>query len=90
LLDPKLMLIDEPSVGLAPKMIAQTFAILRTLRDQGVSVLMVEQNARSALAISDDALVLELGRTRLQGPAAQIAADPRIGQLFLGGAFVAP
>jgi branched-chain amino acid transport system ATP-binding protein len=85
LLDPRLILIDEPSVGLSPKMTAEMFAILRTLRDQGVSVLMVEQNARQALALSDHAIVLELGRTRLAGPAAAIAADARIGQLFLGG-----
>jgi branched-chain amino acid transport system ATP-binding protein len=89
LLDPKLILIDEPSVGLSPRMTAETFAILRGLRDQGVSVLMVEQNARQALAMSDHALVLELGRTRLAGPAAAIAADPRIGQLFLGGSLEA-
>ncbi len=85
LLDPKLVLIDEPSIGLSPLMVQETFAILKELRAKGVSILMVEQNARSALEISDEGLVLELGRTRLQGPAAEILADPRIGQLFLGG-----
>ncbi len=85
LLDPRLMLIDEPSIGLSPKMVAETFAILTELRDRGVSILMIEQNARSALAISDYGLVLELGQTRLFDRAEAILADPRVGQLFLGG-----
>ena len=80
------MLIDEPSIGLSPLMVQETFAILQELRAKGVTILMVEQNARSALEISDEGLVLELGRTRMQGPAAEILADPRVGQLFLGGA----
>ena len=86
LLDPKLVLIDEPSIGLSPMMVQETFDILKELRAKGVTILMVEQNARSALEISDEGLVLELGRTRIQGPAADILADPRVGQLFLGGA----
>jgi branched-chain amino acid transport system ATP-binding protein len=86
LLDPKLVLIDEPSIGLSPLMVQETFGILQELRAKGVTILMVEQNARSALEISDEGLVLELGRTRMQGPAAEILADPRVGQLFLGGA----
>ena len=85
LLDPKLMLIDEPSIGLAPLVVRRVFEELIQLRDSGVTILMVEQNARSALAISDDALVLEQGRLALSGPAAQILDDPRIGTLFLGG-----
>jgi branched-chain amino acid transport system ATP-binding protein len=86
LLDPKLVLIDEPSIGLSPMLVQETFDILKELRAKGVTILMVEQNARSALEISDEGLVLELGRTRMQGPAADILADPRVGQLFLGGA----
>ncbi|WP_202964535.1 ABC transporter ATP-binding protein [Inquilinus limosus] len=89
LLDPKLILIDEPSIGLSPLMVQETFAILTGLRDRGVSVLMVEQNARSALQISDHGLVLELGRTRLQDRAQAILADPRIGEMFLGGGMTA-
>jgi branched-chain amino acid transport system ATP-binding protein len=85
LLDPKLMLIDEPSIGLAPLVVRRVFDELIGLRDSGVTVLMVEQNARSALAISDDALVLEQGNLALSGPAAEILDDPRIGALFLGG-----
>lgn len=85
LLDPKLILIDEPSIGLSPLMVRETFAILQDLRAKGVTILMVEQNARSALGISDHGIVLELGQTRMSGPAAEILADPHIGQLFLGG-----
>ncbi|MFY8116023.1 MAG: ABC transporter ATP-binding protein [Rhabdaerophilum sp.] len=86
LLDPKLILIDEPSIGLSPLMVKETFSILTDLRDRGVTILMVEQNARSALEISDDALVLELGQTRMSAPARQVLNDPRVAQLFLGGA----
>ena len=86
LLDPKLVLIDEPSIGLSPMLVQETFDILKELRAKGVTILMVEQNARSALEISDEGLVLELGQTRMQGPAATILADPRVAQLFLGGA----
>lgn len=86
LLDPKLVLIDEPSIGLSPMLVQETFAILMELRAKGVTILMIEQNARSALEISDEGLVLELGQTRMQGPAAEILADPRVAQLFLGGA----
>lgn len=85
LLDPKLILIDEPSIGLAPLVVRKVFEELIALRDAGVSVLMVEQNARSALAISDHALVLEQGRLALEGRAKDILNDPRIGTLFLGG-----
>ncbi len=86
LLEPQLVLIDEPSIGLSPLMVQQTFDILKQLRDRGVSVLLIEQNARSALEISDYGIVLELGRTRLIDKADRVLSDPRIGQLFLGGA----
>ena len=86
LLDPKLVLIDEPSIGLSPMLVQETFGILMDLRARGVTILMIEQNARSALEISDEGLVLELGQTRMQGPASEILADPRVAQLFLGGA----
>jgi branched-chain amino acid transport system ATP-binding protein len=86
LLDPKLMLIDEPSIGLSPVLVQQTFDILQDLRGRGVTILMVEQNAKRALEISDYGVVLELGRTRMEGPARELLADPRVGQLFLGGA----
>jgi branched-chain amino acid transport system ATP-binding protein len=86
LLDPQLMLIDEPSIGLSPVLVRQTFEILQDLRSRGVTILMVEQNAKRALEISDYGVVLELGRTRMQGTARDLLADPRVGQLFLGGA----
>jgi branched-chain amino acid transport system ATP-binding protein len=90
LLDPKLILIDEPSIGLSPLLVRETFDILLGLRDRGVTILMVEQNARSALEISDDGLVLEQGQTRLHAPARDILGDPRVAQLFLGGAMAEP
>jgi len=86
LLDPKLILIDEPSIGLSPMMVQETFGILKELRAKGVSILMIEQNARSALEMSDFGIVLELGQTRIVDTAEAILKDPRIGQLFLGGA----
>jgi branched-chain amino acid transport system ATP-binding protein len=85
LLDPRLMLIDEPSIGLSPRLLQETFAILQDLRSKGMSILMVEQNAKRALEISDFGIVLELGRTRMTGEARAILADPQVGQLFLGG-----
>src|SRR6202166_877428 len=90
LLNPQLVLIDEPSIGLSPLMVQQTLAILKELRDRGVSILMIEQNARSALEISDFGIVLELGQTRLVDRAERVLGDPRIAQLFLGGAMSAP
>jgi branched-chain amino acid transport system ATP-binding protein len=89
LLDPKLVLIDEPSIGLSPRLVHETFAILAGLRDKGVSILMVEQNAKSALEHSDYGIVLEQGQTRMAGEARAILADPRVARLFLGGGLVA-
>jgi branched-chain amino acid transport system ATP-binding protein len=85
MLEPKLMLIDEPSIGLSPLLVESLFGLLRELRQAGVTVLMIEQNAKRALESSDRGIVLELGRTRMQDRADAILADPRIGQLFLGG-----
>jgi branched-chain amino acid transport system ATP-binding protein len=85
LLDPKLMLIDEPSIGLSPRLVQETFAILRDLCSKGMTILMVEQNAKRALEISDFGIVIELGHTRMTGDARAILADPKVGQLFLGG-----
>src|SRR5262245_11506830 len=85
LLDPKLMLIDEPSIGLSPVLVKEVFTILQDLRAKGMSILMVEQNAKRALEVSDFGVVLELGRARMSGEARAILADPKVGQLFLGG-----
>ena len=80
------MLIDEPSIGLSPLMVQETFALRSALRDKGASILMIEQNARSAPMMSDFGLALELGRTRMHDTAKAILDDPRVAQLFLGGA----
>lgn len=85
LLDPKLILIDEPSIGLSPNLVQDVFNTLQKLRDDGVTILMVEQNAKSALAMSDYGLVLELGQTRMHDKADVLLNDPRVGRLFLGG-----
>jgi branched-chain amino acid transport system ATP-binding protein len=86
LLEPKLMLVDEPSIGLSPILVQELFELFKELRGRGITVLMIEQNAKQALTHSDHGIVLEQGRTRLQDRADAILADPRIGQLFLGGA----
>jgi len=85
LLQPKLMLIDEPSIGLSPILVEELFRLFADMRTRGITVLMIEQNAKRALENSDDGVVLELGRARIQDRADKILADPRIGQLFLGG-----
>jgi branched-chain amino acid transport system ATP-binding protein len=90
LLNPKLILVDEPSIGLSPMMVEETFGILKEQRAKGVSILMIEQNARSALEMSDYGIVLELGQTRIVDTAQNILRDPRIGQLFLGGSIEKP
>ena len=86
LLEPKLLLIDEPSIGLSPKLVDEVFELLVRLRDEGVTILMVEQNAKKALARSDDAVVLQQGTVVLTGPARAVLDRPDIGELFLGGA----
>jgi branched-chain amino acid transport system ATP-binding protein len=85
LLEPKLMLIDEPSIGLSPLLVSELFALLKDIKTRGVTVLMIEQNAKRALEFSDYGLVLELGQTRMFDRADKLLADPRVGQLFLGG-----
>lgn len=85
LLEPKLMLIDEPSIGLSPLMVQEVFGIMKDLRNAGVSILLIEQNAKQALQLSDYGLVLEQGQTRIEDAAASVLADPRVAQLFLGG-----
>jgi branched-chain amino acid transport system ATP-binding protein len=84
LLRPSILLIDEPSIGLSPKVNQAVFRLLRTLANAGTSVLMVEQNVRSALAMSDRVLLLESGRLILDGPAADLLANPDLNQVFLG------
>lgn len=90
LLQPKVILIDEPSIGLSPIVVQDVFKLLRNLADAGTTVLMVEQNVKSALKISDDAIALESGRMVLHKPAAELLADPHIERLFLGSVHHAP
>ncbi len=85
LLDPKLLLIDEPSIGLSPILMAEVFNILLSLRDNGMTILMIEQNAKKALGISDYGVVLQQGRLALYGTASDVLHHPEIGHLFLGG-----
>ncbi len=86
LLKPRVLLIDEPSIGLSPKISREVFLLLRRLADTGTTVLMVEQNVRSALKYADRALVLEMGRLALDRPAGELLEDPNLNRLFLGGA----
>jgi len=85
LLRPRVLLIDEPSIGLAPRISQDVFALLRKLADGGTTILMVEQNVRSALKYADRALVLEMGRLALDRPASELLRDPDLNRLFLGG-----
>ena len=90
LLRPKVLLIDEPSIGLSPLVVADVFKLLRRLADGGTTVLMVEQNVKSALKMADEAIALESGRLVVQNPAGELLADPNIERLFLGGAHALP
>ena len=85
LLRPRVLLIDEPSIGLSPLISQEVFRLLRTLADGGTTVIMVEQNVKSALNFADRALVLEMGRLALERPAAQLLHEPDLHRLFLGG-----
>ena len=90
LLAPKVLLIDEPSIGLSPLVVQDVFRLLRRLADEGTTVLMVEQNVKSALKYADEAIALESGRLVLQRSADALLADPDIERLFLGGAMPVP
>jgi len=85
LVEPALLLLDEPSLGLSPRMQGDVFATVQRIAAAGVTVLVVEQNVRGALLISDRALVMEQGRKFMEGPAAEVRTDPRIRQAYLGG-----
>lgn len=86
MLDPAVMLVDEPSMGLEPKVRRLVFDTLSTMRDEGRTILLVEQNARSGLEIADHGVVLERGRVRLEGTGASILADPSVGAIYMGTA----
>ena len=82
---PRLLLLDEPSLGLAPTIVRDVLTRVRGLRDQGVSVLLVEQNARAALDVADYAYVMDTGEIVLEGSASDMATDPRVTATYLGG-----
>jgi branched-chain amino acid transport system ATP-binding protein len=81
---PRLLMLDEPSLGLAPLIVRDIFRIITQLRSTGVSILLVEQNARAALEVADYGYVLETGDLVLQGPASELAVDPRVIETYLG------
>jgi len=81
---PKLLMLDEPSLGLAPQIVRETFHVIANLKQLGVSMLLVEQNARAALQIADYGYVLEMGEFVLEGPAAELVNNPRVIETYLG------
>jgi branched-chain amino acid transport system ATP-binding protein len=83
--DPKLLLLDEPSLGLAPQLVGRIARTIREIHQQGTAVVLVEQNATMALEVADHAVVLEVGRVALSGPAAALAESDEVQRLYLGG-----
>ena len=81
---PKLLLLDEPSMGLAPRLVAEIFATIRSLKDAATTILLVDQNARAALSIADRAYVLEVGRIALSGRGDELLVNPAVQQAYLG------
>jgi branched-chain amino acid transport system ATP-binding protein len=84
MLRPRLIVLDEPSLGLSPALVTEIFALVGTLRDRGLAVLLSEQNARMSLAVADYAYVLETGRVTLEGPGRELLARPEIAERYLG------
>ena len=82
--DPKIVLMDEPSMGLSPLLVKEIFSIIQELHKSGITILLVEQNAKMALAVSDRAYVLETGTISMEGSAAELAADDRVRKAYLG------
>ena len=81
---PQLLMLDEPSLGLAPRIVREIFHIIARLRETGVAILLVEQNARAALQVADYGYVLETGEVTLHGPARELAGDPKVIESYLG------
>ena len=86
---PRLLMLDEPSLGLAPLIVREIFHIVAALRETGVTILLIEQNARAALQVSDYGYVLETGELALEGPSADLAADPKVAATYLGATVAA-
>lgn len=89
-LKPRILLIDEPSIGLSPKLVQGVFQLLKQLREAGTTIVVVEQNIRSALTIADRAVVVEMGRNVLDRPAGDLLKDPNLNRLILGGSIPHP
>ena len=85
ILKPEIVMLDEPSLGLAPKVVKEVFDIMRVMTEEGITILVVEQNALMGLKNADWGIVLDLGRTLFDGPGKEILSDPRIQELYLGG-----
>jgi len=83
--DPEILLLDEPSAGLAPAFVEAIFQKIEEINNAGVTIVMVEQNARRALAMSSRGYVLDLGKDRFEGPGKQLLEDPKVAELYLGG-----
>jgi branched-chain amino acid transport system ATP-binding protein len=88
--EPRLLMLDEPSLGLAPLIVREIFSIIERLRTSGVSILLVEQNARAALQVADYGYVLETGELAIEGPSAELAANPRVAATYLGRSAATP
>ena len=84
--DPKVLMLDEPSLGLAPRVMSEVFQVISRLRETGVATLLIEQNSRAALQVSDYGYVLEVGEINLEGAAANLAKNPKIVEAYLGAA----
>jgi ABC-type branched-subunit amino acid transport system ATPase component len=82
---PKILLLDEPSAGLSPAFVDAIFERIQQINETGVTILMVEQNARRALGMSDRGYVLDLGANRFEGAGPDLLADPKVAELYLGG-----
>jgi branched-chain amino acid transport system ATP-binding protein len=85
IVEPSVLILDEPSAGLSPKIVSEVFARLRAINKTGVTTVLVEQNVKAALAIADRAVILVEGRVSHEGPAGQLANDPIVAELYLGG-----
>jgi branched-chain amino acid transport system ATP-binding protein len=86
MLEPRLLMLDEPSMGLAPRILRTVFDAIRQMSAAGVTILLVEQNARAGLRLSSRGVVMESGRVRLSGTGREVLENPEIGALYLGGA----
>lgn len=84
MLDPQIMVLDEPSAALSPALVNEVFAKIKEINAQGTAIILVEQNARKALAMSDRGYVLEMGKDRYEGLGSELLNDPKVGELYLG------